>query len=105
MEGKKRETIFPETHQQSERKMLRKESSQKSVKKCFLNLHEYREQKRGENARNNISRNKPIERAKNVGKKLSQKSAKKRFFYSHEYRVQKMGGGKRAKQFFHKLNK
>ena len=53
----------------------------------------------GENARNNFSRNKPIQRAKNVGKKLWQKSAKNRFFYSHEYRVQKMGGKTRETIF------
>jgi len=58
----------------------------------------------GENARNNFSRNKPIERAKNV-KKWSQKSAKKNFFlYSQEYCEQKIGGKKRARQFFQKLN-
>ena len=34
--GKTRETIFPETHQQSERKMLGKKSSQKSAKKRFF---------------------------------------------------------------------
>jgi len=59
----------------------------------------------GKNARNHISRNKPIERANNVGKSMSQKCANKRFFYSHEYRVQEMGGKKRAKQFLQNLNK
>jgi len=44
---KTRETMFPETHRQSERKMLGKKSSQKSAKNFFLNLHEYRDQKRG----------------------------------------------------------
>jgi len=53
----------------------------------------------GKNAQNNFSRNKPIERAKNVGEKSSQKSAKKLFLYSQEYRDQKMGGKIRAKQF------
>jgi len=45
----------------------------------------------GGNARNNFSRNTPIERAKNVGKILSQKSAKKCFLYLHEYHDQKRG--------------
>jgi len=53
----------------------------------------------GKNARNNFSRIKPIERAKNVGKKLSQKSAKKLFLYTQEYRVQKMGGKTRETIF------
>jgi len=51
MGGKTLETIFPLTHQQSERKMLGKKSSQKSAKKCFLNLHEYRDQKGGKRAK------------------------------------------------------
>jgi len=53
------------------------------------------------NARNNFSRNTPIERAKNVGKKSSQKCAKKRF-YIHTNIVTKKWRGKRAKQFFQK---
>jgi len=51
---KTRETMFPETHRQSERKMLGKKSSQKSAKKCFLNLHEYRDQKKGGKTRETI---------------------------------------------------
>ena len=67
--GKMRETIFPETHEQSVEKMLGKKS-QKSVKKRFLYSHEYREHKiGGKNARNNFFRNTRIVRAKNVLKK------------------------------------
>jgi len=80
MGGKKRETIFPETHQQSEQKMLGKKSSQKSAKKYFLNLREYRYQKGGENARNNISSISTIVRAKNVRKKIVGKQCEKTFF-------------------------
>jgi len=80
MGGKTRETIFPETHQQSERKMLGKKSSQKIAKNFFLILHEYRDQKRGENARNNISRNTPVVRAKKGKEKIAGKKCEKTFF-------------------------
>jgi len=81
MEGKKRETIFPETHQQSERKMLRKESSQKSAKKRFFYSHEYRVQKMGgENARNNFSTNSTNSACKKFEEKIVGKKCEKTFF-------------------------
>ena len=75
--------------------MLGKKSSEKSAKKLFLYSHEYRDQKRWENARYNFSRNTRLVRAKNVGKKSSEKVRKKLFLYPHEYRGQKMVGKKR----------
>ena len=63
----------------------------KIAKKRFLYSHEYSDQKWGKNARNNISRNKPIVRAINVGNKLSQKSAKN-VFSIHTTIVPKNGG-------------
>jgi len=45
----------------------------------------------GKNARNNFSRNTPIERAKIVGKKIVATIAKNFFLYLHEYRDQKKG--------------
>ena len=73
----------------------------KKVRKHVFYIHTNIVTKKWEekNARNNFSRNTPIERAKNVGKKSSQKSAKKRFLYSYEYRDQKMGGKKRERIF------
>ena len=86
--------------------MLGKKLSQNTAKTRFLYSHEYRDQKmEGKNAQNNISRNTRIVPAKKLRKKIVSKKAKTRFLYSYEYRDQKMGGGKRAKQFFHKLNK
>jgi len=41
------ETIFPETHEECELKMLGKKSSVKIAKKRFLYSHEYRDQKNG----------------------------------------------------------
>jgi len=78
--GKTRETIFPETHQSCQQKMLGKKSSEKSAKKRFLYSHEYGDQKWGVNARNHFPRNSPIERAKNVGKKIVAKYCEKTFF-------------------------
>jgi len=73
-------------------KNIRKKIVGKKCERKFLYSHEYGDQKMEEkNARNNFSRNTPIEQAKNVGKKSSQKSAKKCFLYLHEYRDQKMG--------------
>ena len=92
--GKKAtETIFPDTHEKCEQKMLGKISSQKVRKHVFC-IHTKIVTKKwgGKNARNNFSRNTPIVRAKNVGKKSSQKSAKTRFIYSHEYHDQKLWG-------------
>ena len=54
----------------------------------------------GKNARNNFSRNTPIERAKNVGKKIVATIAKKIFFYIHEYRDQKKGGKNERKNIY-----
>jgi len=45
----------------------------------------------GKYARNNISRNTPIVRAKNVRKKIFGKKCEKRFLKSHEYRDLKWG--------------
>ena len=45
--GKTRETIFPETHQKCEQKMLGKKLSQKIAKKQFLYSYEYRDLKMG----------------------------------------------------------
>ena len=53
----------------------------------------------GKNARNNFSRNKPIERAKNIGENYRKKVRKNVFLYSQEYRVQKMGGKTRETIF------
>ena len=99
---KKRETIFPETHEKFEQKMLGKKSSERSEKNVLFIFTRISLPKRGKNTRNNFSRNTRIVRAKNVGKKSSEKSAKNVFLYSHEYRDQKIGGTKRAKQFFQK---
>jgi len=52
----------------------------------------------GENARNNFSRNKPIERPKNVGKKSSKK-CEKNVFYIHTNMVTKKGGKTRETIF------
>ena len=100
---KTRETIFPETHQQSERKMLGKKSSQKSAKKYFLNLHEYRDQKKGgKNAPNNISRNTPIVRAKKCWEKNLRKKLRNIVFYINSNIVTKQWWKKRGKQLFQK---
>ena len=40
--GKKRITIFPETHEKCEQKMLGKKSSERIEKNVFLYSHEYR---------------------------------------------------------------
>ena len=73
--------------------MLGKKSLEKSAKTRFLYSHECRDLKWVKNARNKLSRNKPIERTKNVGKKIVAKNCEKKLFlYSHEYRDQKMGG-------------
>ena len=61
--------------------MLGKKLSQKIANKSFLYSHEYRFQKMGGiTARNNISRNTPIERAKNLGKKIVANNCEKTFF-------------------------
>ena len=52
-----------------------------------------------QNARNNISINTIIVRAKNVGEKIVGKKCENISLYSHEYRDQKMGE-KREKKFF-----
>ena len=52
--NKTRETIFPETHEYCEQKMLRKKSSEKSAKNVFLYSHEYRDQKMGGKTRETI---------------------------------------------------
>jgi len=98
--GKKtRETIFPETHEMCDQKMLGKIVG-KSAKKRFLYSHENHPQKMGaKNTRNNFYRSTRIERAKNVGIKIVGKSAKKRFLNSHEYHHQKMGGKTRETIF------
>jgi len=82
MGGNTRETIFPETTELCEHKLLGKKSSEKSAKQRFLYLHEYREKKweGGNNARNNFYRRTRIVPAKNVAKKLFEKCAKKFFF-------------------------
>jgi len=79
MAGKRAKQIFQKLNKCA-RKNVMKKTSEKSAKKRFLQSHEYRDLKYGgKNARNNISRNKPLERAKNVGKKLSQKVRKNVF--------------------------
>ena len=61
--------------------MLEKNRRKKLRKKRFLYAHEYGNQKMGgKNARNNFSRNIPIERAKNVGEKNRRKKVRKFFF-------------------------
>jgi len=101
--GKKRAKQCFQKHTDSGAKNVGKKIVAKKCEKSFLNLQEYRDQKRGgKNARNNISRNTPIVPAKNVGKKIVEKIAKKRFSYSHEYRDQKIVEKKRVKQFFEK---
>ena len=92
MGEKTRETIFPETHEWCEQKMLGK-NRQKKVPKTFFYIHTNSVTKKwGKKARNNFSRNTRIVRAKNVGEKIVGKKREKRFLYSHEYRYQKMGG-------------
>ena len=74
-------------------KYVGEKSLEKSAKTSFLYSHECRDLKWVKNARNKFSRNKPIERTKNVGKKIVAKNCEKKLFlYSHEYRDQKMGG-------------
>jgi len=82
--------------------MLGKKSSQKIAKKTFfLYSHEYRVQKMGgKNARNNFSRNTPIERAKNLGQKNRRKKVRKNVFYSHTNIVTKKWGGKKRETIF-----
>ena len=48
------ESIYPETHDFCELKMLGKKSSIKSAKKRFLYSHEYRDLKMGEKTRETI---------------------------------------------------
>ena len=68
---KTHETIFPETNEQCEQKMLGKKSSENSAKNVFLYSQEYREKKcLGKIARINFSRNTRIVLAKNVGEKI-----------------------------------
>ena len=53
--GNKRETIFPETNELCELKIVGKKIVGNSAKQRFLNLHEYRDKKwGGKNARNNF---------------------------------------------------
>ena len=52
--GKSRETMFPDTHEYCEQKMLGKISSQKSAKTRFLYSQEYRDQKVGGKIRETI---------------------------------------------------
>jgi len=89
-----RETIFPETHEYVQPKMLGEKSSQKFSKKRFLYSLEYRHQKMvGKNARNNFSRNTRMVRAKMLEKNRCQK-VQKTFFYIHTNIVSKKVGGK-----------
>ena len=93
---KKRETIFPETHELCDKKMLGK-NRRKKCQKNFLYSHDNHHQKMGGKTRENFYRSTRIEQTKNVGKKVFEKRAKKRFLYSHEYHAQKNGGKKHAK--------
>ena len=52
---KTRKTIFPETHEQCEKNMLGKKSSEKSAKKVFIFTQISLPKNGGENARNNFS--------------------------------------------------
>jgi len=71
LRGKKRAKQFFQKHTNSASKKCRKKIVWKKCNKRFLYLHEYRDPKGGGNARNKISRNTRIVRAKNVGKKSS----------------------------------
>ena len=97
-----RETIFPETHEWCEEKLLGKNRLNK-VRHIIFYIHTNIVFKKGtKNARNNFSRNIRIVLTKNVRRKIVGKSAKKRFLYSHEYRDQNKGTKKCTKQFFQK---
>jgi len=86
-----RETIFPETHEWCEEKLLGKNRLNK-VQHIIFYIHTNIVFKKGtKNARNNFSRNIRIVLTKNVRRKIVGKSAKKRFLYSHEYRDQYKG--------------
>ena len=80
--------------------MLGKKSSQKSAKKRFLYSYEYRDQKRGEKARKNFSRNTRMMRKKNVAKKIVAKNCEKKVFYMHTNMVTKKWGGKTRETIF-----
>jgi len=78
--GKKRAKQFFQKHTNSASKKCGKKIVSKSAKTRFLYSNEYRDQKIGGNiARNNVSRNTRIVRAKNVLKKIVTKKCENTF--------------------------
>ena len=77
-----RETIFPETHEQCEEKMLGKKSSEKSAKKNFYIHTNIVTNKRGVKRAKQIFRNTRILRSKMFGKNR-RKKGRKNVFYFH----------------------
>ena len=91
--GKKtRETIFPETHELCDEKMLGK-NRRKKCQKTFLIFTRSSSPKNGGeiSAKQFFQKQTNCARKKLLGKKSSEKRAKQRFLYLHEYREKKWG--------------
>ena len=101
MGGKTRETIFPETHEYCEQKMLGTKSSEKSEKKVLL-YHTNIVTKKwvGKKRAKQFFQKHKNNAIKNCwGKKSSQKSAEI-FFYIYTNTVKKMVGEKKRESIF-----
>ena len=82
MGGKRMKQFFQKQTNRASKKCWGKNRPKKLRKNVFYIHTNIVTKKGGENARNNISRNTPIVRAKNVRKKLSEK-LRKNVFYNH----------------------
>ena len=98
---KTHETIFPETNEKCELKMLGKKSSGKSAKKVFLYLHEYRDQKMGGEKRAKQFLDKHTNSAsKKCWEENRRKKVRKTLFYIYTNIVTKKWGGKKRENIF-----
>jgi len=82
MGGNTRETIFPETNELCEQKIVRKKSSEQSAKQRFLYLHGYRDKKMGgkKPAKQFLQKN-TISPSKKCWDKNRRKKCQKTFFF------------------------